>query len=385
MDNTKYSCTSNKYIINDVQINISPVVRIISLLFMNNSHIQIVIRNANTIISFTSADKTVDMIRTLHAFLLFKKYNIPPELIPFGTITTQFTAFDTYSVEHLVVSTLLHNFRVYIKQEQYYYYIYVGGKEFQKCVEIFINKENGKLCQIYSEPECWSNLGKKGNTVDMIKGALQVCNTLFGTTNFVFDDMSTIECGMSNKDGKPPRKLTSPFSLAHLYLAQRGKTWYEYNFNARISNSEKRVEYEKAIQRLYDPVAKSELMFDTFLRSVHINTMQSNYLKPFYESCSTWNEFFNAIPKSKICFAFFKWLPDFIDRHILRFKPLHHEWEICFDCDNEMERTSILFETEQVKYDLFRGLRRNKTRKNSTKPTTRKNKYVVLSMSNSFY
>ncbi len=81
----------------------------------------------------------------------------------------------------------------------------------------------------------------------MIKGALQLCQMLFGANMFCFDDNSNIDCGVTNLTQKIPRKLTNAFALAYLSIAEKGKTWYENNFNAFIKDANARDTYYKAI------------------------------------------------------------------------------------------------------------------------------------------
>jgi hypothetical protein len=186
------------------------------------------------------------------------------------------------------------------------------------CVDVNINKpieytNPQKLMQIYSEPECWHDL-IKGSTIDMIKGSLQFIETVFDVHSFVFEDNSNIDCGVTNLSQKPPRKLSTPFSLGHLFLVTKNETWYEYNFGAEIAH---KSDYERFKSRILIFDSPKTLSTYDFFKEAKMTYEQQTYLLPLYESAHTWRDFFTSVPKNKQCFAFYNWLPFFLDEYLL--------------------------------------------------------------------
>lgn len=339
-----------------------------------------------TVVSHIRGRQSVYILSVLHEFL--KREGLPlPAGLPTNLVHVDFTHTHTQPPsDYIVFSTHTHSFRMYIKENPFNYSIRIGGKEFTGCMEIFIDKPDPsdytlpKLQQVQSEPECWRGLGAKGNTVDFVKGGLQLCQMLFGVSQFELEDASKIECGTTNSSQAPPRKFESPLSLAHLSLAKYGKTWYEANFNAFICDPMKRKEYQNAVRFLSDDSKKS-LDFLTMAKKARLTTEQKSELGSLYAASSSWNEFFSSIPKTKQCEMFLKWLPPFLDEHVLHFQPTHHKWCIWLDSLNvvdkdlselhqrdasilPMERTDLYLEVEPERVGTFGGQRlRRRNRK----------------------
>lgn len=304
-----------------------------------------------------------------------------------------------YVSDYILIKTIHSYFKVQIKNNTFEYNIKVGSSFFQDCVEIIVFKTDDahhKLAQIYSEPECWEDL-VKGDTVEMIKGALQFVQTAFNVHSFVLDDNSNIECGISTSK-KPPRKFAKPFPLSHLYLATKGETWYENRFGAKILYDDIYQEYKNLKKTLFNP---AKISFEEFVKYAHIPTEQRLFLLSYYDSNKTWIEFFNAIPKSKHCSL--NWLPFFIDNYILydKTKAKEHErhleirktpWVIYLapgdKNDASMIRTDLRIITDPKAYisnKSIGGKRVLKTLRNSKwriGNKTRKNKLVLLSFNN---
>jgi len=395
MESTEYSCTldGKEYFIMEAMYN--SFLKTISVTVRCENHsIQCFVYPENhkkSIITYISSPLFTKTV--LYAFLQQKGYPLPEGEV---TEAIHFQAIKHHSyTDTILFSTKMYTFRAFIKEEPYYYSVNIGGKEFMGCVELFIYKPNNrfykipKLSQVYSEPECWHNLGKKGNTVDLLKGSFQLCQLLFGVNAFSFEDNSNVECGKTRSLG-PPRKLEKPLSLTHLSIAQKGKTWYETYFNAYLLEVSEREKYMYAIQRLDDPSAK-QLEYDDFVALANIRKEHYDELKTFYEKTDTWRAFFDSIPKAKHCSLFFNWLPEFMDKHILKFNPRYHEWCICLKplgfekeemCDKSMEATEMAVEMYippnkggRSQRTLKKRLRRNKTYKQTT---------TLLSFSNQF-
>jgi hypothetical protein len=295
--------------------------------------------------------------------------------------------------EYIVFSTHTYTFRAIIKEEPYHYSIKIGGKDFTGCLEIFIDKPSHpyykppKLVQVYSEPECWYHLEKKGDIVDLIKGSFQLCQMLFGADTFCFDDNSNIECGITNMEKKPPRKLEKPFSLAHLSISQKGKTWYENQFNAFLLDEGLRKKYNDSLKNLTDPIVKQKDDFDAFASFNRLTQDQYDFLKPIYTLTDTWQLFFHSIPKEKQCTMLFNWLPTFLETKILKFQPTKHQWCISLGIDKdlpEMVRTAVYINTDSNDIRQWGGKRKTIKKKNRSF-YTRKQRIMPISFSNSYY
>jgi len=337
------------------------------------------------ILSHTNAKTPQQLVNIFNYFL-----SDPTKFILIQTFYTPFLYFQTDDAL----------FTVQINDESYHYSIKVGSRYFKDCVDIIVNKiqsQHQKLAQIYSEPECWSDL-TKGNTVQMIKGALQFVQTLFNVHSFEFDDNSNIECGVTNMIQKSPRKLSTPFRLGHYYLAIKGETWYEVQFSATMVDKERYTEYKKRCEIFEKPVT---ITVDEFFEHAKMTIKQQDYLAKYYAPQKTWRTFFSSIPQSQHCFAFYNWLPNFIDNYLLyditqaknsRMEIRKEPWVIHTaykeDTDRVMERVNMIIVTDPQmysKYDSFVAKRQNNTRTNhSNNQKTRKNRYIPLSFSNDF-
>ena len=206
-----------------------------------------------------------------------------------------------------------HTFEARIKREIYDDILKIGGLSYKDCINIVVSKEDNSanIPYIQSEPECsFSSIMDSGDTVDFIKASLQFVHAKYpDVTQFKLDDGSNIECGKRKTD-IPPRKMEKPFSLAHLYIALKGETWYEYHFKARMINNDSYKKYRETIQILYKPI---NIEYDLFKRRNKINTTQDAILSQYYDINSSWIDFFNKIPKKDRCASLFNWLPEFIN------------------------------------------------------------------------
>jgi hypothetical protein len=224
-------------------------------------------------------------------------------------------------------------FKAVLTPQPFGYTVKVGGRSYLDCINISITLQNGivtkaKLGHIQSEPECgFGTLLENGETVDFIKGALQFCKEKFPSLHTIeFDDMSTIDCGIS-KDKEPPRRPEKPFSLPHFSIARTGKTWYENRFGAKLIDSQLYTKYRSAVDALHAPIGIS---FETFCETAQITNEQASILHTLYSLNHTWISFFNAIPKSKQCAALYNWLPSFIT-DLIQNRFMHYGWSIDID------------------------------------------------------
>ena len=335
--------------------------------------------------------------------IVLSSYNVPNpqsfinDLNIFLASPTSFQIIQTMSTSYILYKTLSTTFKIKIKSESYHYSIKIGSDHFQDCVDIIVYKtdsQHQKLAQIYSEPECWEDL-VKGNTVEMIKSALQFINCVFNVHSFEFDDNSNVECGITNISKKAPRKLSNPFSLSHLYLATKGETWYEHMFAASMLDQDRYNDYKSRKRIILEPI---NISFEEFVRHAQLTKDQQSNISSFYSPEKTWIEFFNSIPKSKHCELV--WLPFFIENYILydntkskerdrRMEIRKEPWVIRLSPQEEdgrvMTRTFIHVITDPTQYKkpMIGGkIRRRKTRRHVSKQSTRKNTHVLFSFNN---
>jgi hypothetical protein len=196
-----------------------------------------------------------------------------------------------------------------------YHSIIIGGI-YKDCINMSIkigelgHVELATIPHLESFPDCnLENFSEKGDTVDMIRAAIQFIAYLFPAVKYItFEDASNIDCGITKN-----RKHEKPFSLAYLYLSQYGKTWYEYHFNATLTNKVFYNLYREETKNLFD---KTKL--DTSLLYVYTNSEQKDMIAPYLLDISgkSWIDFFNSIPISKRCSIFFNWLGQLIDKII---------------------------------------------------------------------
>lgn len=232
----------------------------------------------------------------------------------------------------IYIRTHKHTYRFTVKEETYHYYVTVGGNRFHKCIELFIYKENeSTISQIYSEPECTVDSmvnGTGGETVDMIKSTLQLCQLLFGVNEYMFRDASEIEC--SEKDMSKPigKRITKPFSLTHLSLINKCKTWYEFHFNSTIKDSGEQKKYIDSRVILNQPMNITGHSLDTIARDPYtrLTDEQRAELEPYFSPTKTWIQFLRSIPKKKQC-ELLNWTHNYLDR-IMKFRPREHDWVI---------------------------------------------------------
>jgi hypothetical protein len=220
-----------------------------------------------------------------------------------------------------------HTYRFTVKEATYYYYVTVGGNTFHKCIELFIYKEGAStLSQVYSEPECTVDSmlhGNGGETVDMIKGTLQLCQLLFGVNEYMFRDASEIEC--SEKDMSKPigKRITKPFSLTHLSIINKCKTWYEFHFHATIKDPSEQKKYKDSLAVLNEPMnfTCETIASDPYAR---LTDEQCVELEPYFSSTKTWIQFLRSVPKEKQC-ELLNWTHSYLDR-LMKFQPRAHDW-----------------------------------------------------------
>ncbi len=224
--------------------------------------------------------------------------------------------------------------------------IVIGGS-YDKCLNMsFKNSETLYIDHVQSEPECSFDYEmKNGESVALIKASIQFCKELFPAIKFIdLYDASKIECGVS-KSTKPPRSRAKPLSLPHLYIANYGKTWYEAQFSAKINDEALYKTYRDRVSILSSPI---EMPFSVFEKDVSVE--QASFLKPYFETAISWNMFFKSVPIKQRCFAFYNWLPFFINKLIANaFNP--EGWRIDYDI---MPKTEMII-IDQSEYNRQYG------------------------------
>ena len=101
-------------------------------------------------------------------------------------------------------------------------------------------------------------------------------------------------------------------SLAPLYILTHGKTWYEYNFNAEMSNLVYYNNYKQNIHRLNNII---DIPFQQFYYR-YLQPHQIDQLKPYYKPDISWFTFFTSIPKSKRCDLLYNWISNFVSDYL---------------------------------------------------------------------
>jgi len=210
-----------------------------------------------------------------------------------------------------------HIFEATINKGIYGDTIKIGGKSYNNCINISIDKDNSTkaiISHLQSEPECsFDKIIEEKDTSNFIKASLQYISYKYPKIKtFKFDDMSHIDCGKS-KNIKPPRKQEKPFSLAHLYLATHGETWYENRFKAKMINTDAMKNYKESRNHLHK---KIDIDYDKFKHLYSIDENNDAILSKYYSKDKTWIELFTSIPKDDRCIALYNWLPSFINERI---------------------------------------------------------------------
>jgi hypothetical protein len=147
----------------------------------------------------------------------------------------------------------------------------------------------------------------------MIKGALQICQLLFDVNEFEFLDMSNIECDKTGyKTRKLPRSFLKPFSLTHLYLITHCKTWYEYHFNARLSDKKCQDKYENNKNILIQPI---NIPISKLVKDYEITPDIVTQLTKYYDASKSLVEIATNIPLAQRC-ELLRWVPNFLDNNL---------------------------------------------------------------------
>lgn len=241
-------------------------------------------------------------------------------------------------------------------------FIKIGGEKYKDCINIALIKKGGipvyaKIPHLESEPECgiakMLDKRERDSTTDFIRGSLQFINYLYPSVKqFQFTDNSNIECGVKKSD-TPPRKMVIPLSLAFLYIAKYGKSWYEEKFNARHIDLGVYEKFREATKILFQP---KTMNYQDFENENYLTKEQKEVLKPLYERSVTWNEFFKSVPYDDNCKMFVSWMPFFVKK-LINYTFIDGDWVIDIDT---MPKTDLKDVVQSMKGGFRRSTRKNK-------------------------
>lgn len=146
--------TSDKIIYNIIVGYFIPTRKYICDLFIKNDLLmQCCISNKHD--PYFSYSKDIDLRKPANLFFTcLNDLGFPTK--PTYKVNYRVLSKHLYPLLELLFSSQNHIFKMTIKEEKYYYYIRVGGKLFDGCLELFLHKgdEVGSLSQVYAEPEC---------------------------------------------------------------------------------------------------------------------------------------------------------------------------------------------------------------------------------------
>lgn len=224
-------------------------------------------------------------------------------------------------------------------------FVKIGGDKYRDCINVALVKREGvpvyaKIPHLESEPECgvakFLDKTEKDTTIDFICGSLQFIHHLYPSIRrFEFMDDGKIECGIQAAL-KPPRKIAKPLSLAYLYIAKYGSSWYETKFKAKLINEAHYQAYRDATRVLFQ---EHTMKYSDFKGENSLSVEQDRILEPLYNSSSTWIEFFNSVPKESHCECFL-WLPFFINK-LLNDTFIQNTWYIDIETMPKTDMTII--------------------------------------------
>ena len=203
----------------------------------------------------------------------------------------------------------------------------IGGT-YHDCVNVSItyNEDSrpisAKIPTLVYVPECSFDipLDRGEGSIVISKTLLRYIHKQLPTINeFVFDDMSNIECGTEDEIRQKKFRKTGtnavPVVLYYFSIACNGVTWYEKHFNAYQKDRGIHAEYRKRVEWLLkDKDAKSS--FNDFLRIAKPPQKNVEELELFYEKSETYGEFFNSIPKDERCRLVREWIGTFMEHYL---------------------------------------------------------------------
>jgi hypothetical protein len=204
----------------------------------------------------------------------------------------------------------------------------IGGKS-SDCVHVSISyKDNvpvsASIPHLLYEPECSMEtpLDRGQGSVAMIKTLLRHIHAQIPSITHVnFEDKSNIECANDieiQKKGSRFRKMGTnvyPIPLYYFSIAFNGETWYEKHFRARQTHHHEKYK-ERIHTLLYLPGTKAAMSFRRFLEIAKPPVHILEELQSYYERASTFDKFFNHIPKVDRCRLVRDWISAFMEHYL---------------------------------------------------------------------
>lgn len=196
----------------------------------------------------------------------------------------------------------------------------LGGKD--TCVMIVYEGSNdSRLDYLGTEKSCeLHGFPVKGiKTQQMLYLATSIFRSVYQDVKFLtILDASTIKC-------KLPNGSLSPMSLRESHFLFHGKTYYEDKFQAVTLLPEDAILMDEFRKALHDPSKKPK-----YFNFIDTNLIQE--LTPYYNSSSTWWEFFQAIQskwKDDKCTKIYIWYRNALYK-MMEGKTIPQYWRIHF-------------------------------------------------------
>ena len=218
---------------------------------------------------------------------------------------------------------------------------------------------------VYNE-ECSMEtpLDRGGGSIIMIKELLTyVKQKIPEIKNINFEDLSQIDCANIEEIEKYKgiKKIGThikPIPLYFFSIMFNGKTWYEKNFNARLKQDKAHKAYREKVEHVLTMKLPE---FENFLQIINPPLQIIPKLKTYYESNTTYGNFFRAIPVSERCELVRDWITPFMHYYI----------------GDVFTNTNWI-----IPIQSFAGGRKRTKKNNSQRNTSNKSKYRILRYNN---
>lgn len=226
-----------------------------------------------------------------------------------------FVVYDNIQKHYITGAPMSHNFKI--------------GGEYPDCVNVSVLYEDGiptsgKLVTAMYDPECTVKntqyLKQGGGSEIMIKTLMNFVYSQEPTIKiYYFEDDSRIECGTKEEqEQKKKRKRGThavPVDLFYFSIAFNGCTWYEKYFNACHTKSDIHKRYRERVEWFRNnPDAKPT--FNKFISIGKINKDIGIELEKYYNSSTTYKDFFESIPKDKRCPLVRTWISTLVAHYM---------------------------------------------------------------------
>ncbi len=210
--------------------------------------------------------------------------------------------FDKYNYS-IVDNLLTHNEYIYCRT------IKINGYH-NDCVYVSIRYNNNVPVSAYMpnilyESECLHNVF--ASNPEVIHALFSYIHEQIPTiTSIEFDDMTNIEYDM----------FVCPIPLYFFSIAFNGMTWYEKHFDARMIDDTQYNEYRTKINDMLNNPDKKPTNFIDFVRITQLTNDIHDELSSIYINTTTYNEFFQSIPKNERCRLVGGWISEFMKYYL---------------------------------------------------------------------